>query len=101
MTASFPTRWQEYDLNRAYGLLRATVGVQDDGASDAVLEFVVYADGRVAERVTVGFGDAKDLEVDVSDALRVRLEVNRVSGGTARGVFGNVRVLEDASVSDG
>lgn len=64
-------------------------------------EVVIYVDVRVSATVRLSFANCVDLDPDVAGAMRVRLEVDHVSGGYARGVFGSARVLADATISDG
>ena len=97
---SSDTRWIEYDLNRNYEEFRATVGVRDDADADSRIQFDVIVDGQVAASEQVAFGSSTDVEVDLTDAMRVRLQATRLDGSLPRGVFGDARAVQDGA-SDG
>lgn len=71
---------EEYDLGRAYSEFTATVG-QGDKSTDTTdrLRFIVYGDGEELGRQEVGFGMAEELHFNVTDVLRLRIEVANLS----------------------
>ncbi|QBI20824.1 hypothetical protein ER308_15440 [Egibacter rhizosphaerae] len=88
----------EYDLARDYERFRATLGVRDDSTSDAEFRVIVSTDGNERFRDRVRLGETVDLDVDLTDALRLRIEVEGIDD-TDRSdsvVFGNARILRDA-----
>ena len=82
----------DFILNRAYSDLDTTIGQRDDSVSSTdVIRFRIYLDGNLVRTQDVGFGAAVDVSLDVSSALRMRLEVEKVSGPintVSRPVFG-------------
>ena len=89
--------WVEYDLGRTYSHFSATVG-QGDRSEDTndVIRFAVYGDGRELGSVELPFGRSHEFELDVTNVLRLRLEVTNLSTDGDRGrsiaVWGNPTV---------
>jgi hypothetical protein len=69
------TGWVDYDLGRNWTTFTAVIGVQDDSRADAATTFVVHVDGEPELTETLGLGEPLEIEVDVRNALRLRLEV--------------------------
>lgn len=88
---------EEYDLGRAYTRLTATVGQADtsEDTSDT-LRFLVFGDGEELQRVQVTFGQAMEIDADVTGVLRLRIETQNLStddtSGTAIAVWGTPTV---------
>ncbi|MFD7654285.1 NPCBM/NEW2 domain-containing protein [Actinosynnema sp. NPDC059797] len=72
-----------YHLDRRYERLRTGVGLGDGSKSGRSVEFSVFVDETRIDSATaqVGLGQVRNLDVDVTNALRVRLEA-RFLGGT-------------------
>lgn len=86
--------WAEFDLGRDYGRFRATVGLGDASTvTNRVLRFTVSGDGATLFSETVGFGEERQIDADVSNVLRLRLEVATVQDaglqGFSRAVWGD------------
>nr|BFD95441.1 hypothetical protein KitaXyl93_68010 [Kitasatospora sp. Xyl93] len=73
--SSIPTNEAEYNLERSWQSFHATIGVRDDSPTDAVLTFEVLVDGRSAARAVLRLGQSQDLNLGVSDALRLKIAV--------------------------
>jgi serine/threonine protein kinase len=97
------TFWVDYDLGRSYSTFRATVGLSDNDASDAKGAYAIYADGKKVTQGTLGVGETKPVELDVSGVLRLRLEGTNAnvsgdegctvdSAAQADVVFGDARI---------
>ena len=67
--------WAEYNLGRNWDTFTAVVGLDDNSRSAESVTFSVYVDGEVEWRETATLGETLESEVDVSDVLRLRLEV--------------------------
>ncbi|MEU6154237.1 NPCBM/NEW2 domain-containing protein [Actinosynnema sp. NPDC047251] len=75
--------FREYHLDRKYQRLQMKVGLSDGSKSGSSAEFRVLVDGQPVSSATtqVGLGQVRDVEVDVTNALRVRLEARFVGAG--------------------
>jgi hypothetical protein len=73
-----PRGFVEVDLGRSYRRLTSVVGVLDD-ATEAfqVGHFRVYLDGSPQQETEAALGKPARVEVDVTGALRLRLEMHR------------------------
>ncbi|CAO5255756.1 protein kinase domain-containing protein [Frankia sp. AgKG'84/4] len=90
-TASF-----EYDLGRHYRRLQAMIGVADDAPyGDKKVLFEVFADGAQIYHQAVGLGESKQLDLDVTGKLRLKLTQSYVSGTGCAGynVWGDAALI--------
>ena len=85
--------WREYNLSRDYDVFRAVIGVDDISESGSRAEFTVTVDGREALSRQVGMFDSEEIEVDVSDAFRIRVQLTSVEGRPV-GAYGNAHLLK-------
>ncbi|MFW6639991.1 protein kinase domain-containing protein [Nocardiopsis algeriensis] len=69
------TGWIDYDLGRDWSTFTAVIGVQDTSRSGATTTFIVHVDGEQKVTETLRLGETLEIEVDVRDALRLRVEV--------------------------
>ncbi|NYH54611.1 serine/threonine protein kinase [Nocardiopsis arvandica] len=69
------TGWIDYNLGRDWTTFTSTIGVDDTSDAGATTTFTVHVDGEAKVTETLRLGEMMDIEVDVSDALRLRLEV--------------------------
>lgn len=68
--------WAEFDLGRDYDRFRATIGQGDDSpATSRTVRFSVIGDGQTLYSTNVNFGQAIDVDVDVTGVLRLRLDM--------------------------
>ncbi|MCY9783084.1 NPCBM/NEW2 domain-containing protein [Nocardiopsis sp. EMB25] len=73
--------WVDYNLSRAYTSFTTTIGVDDTSSASETVTFTVYADDESLISETVRLGETIDLDVDVTDVLRLRLEVESSDDG--------------------
>lgn len=68
--------WRTYHLDRRYQRLRTKIGLSDTSKSGWRVEFRVFVDDRQIDSATaqIGLGQVRTLDVDVTNALRIRLE---------------------------
>jgi hypothetical protein len=81
----------EIDLKGAYARLTAVAGVLDDATEPfQVGQFRIYLDGRLQRDVTVAAGKPATVDLDVTGALKLRLEMHRpaVTASTRRSSSG-------------
>ena len=82
----------EYDLRRACTTLRTIAGMPDDADSRTRAYLNILADGATLFSQDFGLGQAADVDVSISEHLRLRMEWVR-SDNRAYGAFGNARIL--------
>lgn len=93
MSSCFSTDFAEFDLSRDFHTFTATLGLSDDSESAASALFEIVVDGQTKFSQTIGLGTAVPVSIDVSSALRLRLQVTPInvpnnSQDSGRGVFG-------------
>lgn len=71
-----------YHLDRRYARLQTRIGLSDGSKSGKTVEFRVFVDDRQIDSATarIGLGEVRSLDVDVTNALRVRLETHFLGG---------------------
>ncbi len=74
-------KWVEYNLSRSWGTFTATLGLDDTSKSGESVTFTVRTDGESVSTETLTLGETVDIEVDVTDVLRLRLEIASEGGG--------------------
>uniref|UniRef100_UPI00278BB5B4 NPCBM/NEW2 domain-containing protein n=1 Tax=Nocardiopsis sp. CC223A TaxID=3044051 RepID=UPI00278BB5B4 len=75
------TGWADYNLGRKWSTFTATIGVDDTSSASATTTFTVHIDGEPEVTETLELGETMEVEVDVRDALRLRIEVESDAGG--------------------
>lgn len=68
------TFFREYNLSRKCTSLRLTGGIADDSESGAAGQLEILTDGNSRYDQTFALGESSPIEIDVSNALRVRFE---------------------------
>jgi hypothetical protein len=71
--------WAEYNLSRSYRQFTATVGISDDDPVAASGTYRVLVDGREVASGNLAVGASTPIQLNVENALRIRLEVNNPS----------------------
>jgi hypothetical protein len=66
------SRSGSYNLGRDWSTLSFTAGLTDT-ATDQTMQVTVEGDGEVLLAVTVTLGQPEEVEIDVSDVLRLRI----------------------------
>ncbi|CAL9390409.1 hypothetical protein SUDANB121_01252 [Nocardiopsis dassonvillei] len=75
------TGWAEYNLGRKWSAFTATIGVDDTSSASATTTFTVLLDGEPEVTETLRLGETLDIEVDVRDVLRLRIQVESDDDG--------------------
>ena len=80
----------EYDFSRSFTQLTGELGLDDKSDSDASAKVEIITDGRSVASYDVPFGTTVPVSVDVTNALRVKINVT-VTGGPATVIFGDFK----------
>jgi hypothetical protein len=92
----------QYDLGRNYRRFRATIGLTDDSGSSASVLYEVFADGRRIYNATLGLGQTRDLDIDMTGVLRLDLRAKSTTEAPCcpapdvNAAFGDARILAPA-----
>ena len=84
----------EYDFGRDWKSLKFTAGIGDDSPSDTKVRIEVFADGKELLNKQVAFAETSDIDLDVTDVLRLRIQVTWLQGDPyydTTAVLGNLR----------
>ncbi len=87
----------EYNLSRDWSTLRMTLGLDDELSSDAAVQVDFKLDGQSIRSETVVFGETTDIELDVTDGLRLQVVGTKLSGDKSRLGLGNAELLGGSS----
>lgn len=88
-------RTVEYNLGRNYRNLSAVAGLADDSENSSATVLVeVFADGRKVYSQTVSYGQPFDINTDMTDVLRMKIQWQPIDceGGSAQLALGEARV---------
>ena len=84
----------EYNLGRDWNQLESIVGITDDSVFEQRARFRVILDGDVIwEQDDVAFGQTVPVSLDISNGLRLRLEVVALDRGKIGMAWGSPRLL--------
>lgn len=87
----------EYNLSKGYRRLVATAGIGDDAEdSEVKVQLEIFADGRLLTSSPVELGNVVDLDLDITNALRLRIQWVVTSGSATCG--NNIFALGDAKL---
>jgi len=81
----------EYNLSRDYRQFVTSVGLSDTAELEMVARFNVLGDGRLLQTADVAFGSTLELDIDVTDVLRLQIEYTVLDGRGAM-IFGKPRL---------
>lgn len=84
--AAGPVNFAEYNLGRHWHTFTATVGLRDDSPTAGSLTFEVAIDGTREYREQIRLGESRNVELDVSNALRLKMTIT-YTGEDAGGVY--------------
>ncbi|MET9759943.1 NPCBM/NEW2 domain-containing protein [Streptomyces sp. NPDC006372] len=91
-----PENDAEYNLARPWRTFEVTIGLRDDAPTGCQLRFEAFADGKQISDATVSLGEARDLKLDISRVLRLKIQVTYVSptdiSSYCYGVWGDARL---------
>ncbi|WNZ06185.1 NPCBM/NEW2 domain-containing protein [Streptomyces sp. 11x1] len=93
--AAGPVNSVEYNLSRHWDMFSATIGLRDDSPTGGKLTFEVSVDGKQEYSETVPLGRSQKIELDLSNALRMKLTVTysgQDAGSSYYGSWGNARL---------
>ena len=76
-----------WDIGRDFTDFKTTIGVRDDAHSDVSFQWRLFGDGDVLDEGSVQVGGVHPVAVDVTNVLRLRMEVTQTGGPT--GGFGD------------
>lgn len=83
-----------WNLSKGYRKLQATVGRSDDTSNtETKVKVEVSLDQRVVWSETVEFGTPVQMDIDVTDALRLKIEATALNEERSSLVLGDIRVL--------
>lgn len=84
----------QYDLGKKYKRFLTTIGVSDDSQDTSVVfRYQVYVDDVIKYDQTTKFGQPKQINLDVSGGVRLRIVVTRETRGNSYPVMGDPRLL--------
>jgi len=96
--------FREYMLNRKVSLLVGTFGLDDFTDNSQALTFTIYIDDQDPISWTVRYGEAVPFEIDLSGALRIRLQFTRTAhNGQTVGLtagWGDARLIGSKAAID-
>ncbi len=84
----------EYDFGRDWKSLKFTAGIADQSPSNTKVRIEVLGDGKELLNKQVAFAETTDVDLDVTDVLRLRIQVTWLAGDSnsqMRAVLGNLR----------
>lgn len=73
-----------FDLSRDYETFTATAGVLDSSTTGSAVRIEVFVDETRVLTQDVGLGESVPIRVDVTDALRLRLDITNIDPEAAR-----------------
>ena len=89
----------EYNLGHKALRLRGTLGISDDEPSTMRSTVRIFADGLLVFEGTVGLGDSIDIDIDITNCLRLRIENNGLTEDRGWTVLGDLRVVAQTQLS--
>jgi PASTA domain/NPCBM/NEW2 domain len=93
-----PSTYRDYNLSKGFSRLKAVLGVEDNSKSGFFCRFEVFLDGKPvpAFNESVGLGGELPMDVDVSNVLRMRINVSTSGKEAGICVLGTARLLATA-----
>ncbi|MEW2135559.1 NPCBM/NEW2 domain-containing protein [Streptomyces sp. NPDC005409] len=94
--SSIPENYAEYNLGRHWRTFEAAIGLQDDAPSGCQIEFEVFVDGKAINDTKLSLGEMRDLKLNISNALRLKIQATYASStdisNYCYGVWGGARL---------
>ncbi|MFE9727647.1 NPCBM/NEW2 domain-containing protein [Streptomyces sp. NPDC005794] len=72
---SIPENDAEYNLGRHWRTLQSVIGLRDDAPTGCRVTFEVFADGKSINNTTLGLGESRNINLGVTNVLRIKIEV--------------------------
>ena len=89
-----PSKKDEWNLGRHFTELVGTLGMGDNSKdADATFTVDFYADQVLVHTETIAFGEFKDVSIDMTNVLRLKIVVTRTDGNS--GQMSSILVLGD------
>lgn len=84
----------EFDVSRSWERLTVEIGARDDNDSSVLAAYAIYLDGVKAASGEVALGTTTPVSLDLTDVLRLRLEMTglRGDGSASYWVWGDAQV---------
>jgi serine/threonine protein kinase len=80
------TYFAEYNLSKGYRRFVTTAGISDNSEDSALkVQLEVFADGRLISNTPVGFNSVVPLDLDLTGALRLKVQLQVTSGSKTCG----------------
>lgn len=73
-----------YDLSRDYEQFSATAGILDSSPSGSAVRIEVFVDETLVLTKDAGLGEAVPINIDVTNALRLRIDLLNINPGAVR-----------------
>lgn len=70
----------EYDFGRDWTSLKGTLGIIDDSPTNTKVRLQVFGDEKELLNVQIAFATTTDLDLDVTDVLRLKVQVTYIDG---------------------
>lgn len=91
------SRFVEYNLSKGFRRMNATAGIADSSRStDLKIQLEVFADGRQITRQAIDFGKVVDLDLDLTNVLRLKIQWIVTSSQDT--CYGNLFALGEAKL---
>ena len=87
----------EFNLSRDWTTLRFTMGLSDTLSADGAAQIEVIVDGQSIYNETALFLETTDVELDVTDGLRLQIVGTKLSGRDVNVGLGNAELLGGSS----
>lgn len=84
----------EYDLSRSWKTFTVEIGVRDDESASAEGVYAIYLDGEKKATGTLRLGTTTPITLDVTNVLRLRLEVTNTSDQYTYWVWGDAQLTK-------
>lgn len=89
----------EYNLSRDWRTLKFTIGLNDNLSADGAVQVEIVVDGQSIYNETVVFGATTEVELDVTDGLRLQIVGTQLSGLRTNLGLGDAQLLGGSSGS--
>ena len=87
----------EFNLSRDWRTLKFTAGLNDNLSADGAVQLEMIVDGQSIYNETIVFGETTDVELDVTDGLRLQVVGTQLSGRNVNVGLGNAQLLGGSS----
>jgi hypothetical protein len=85
--------YTDYNLSRQWVRLKGGVGISDTSTATLQCRLEVFADGNPIFNQTVSLGEISPIDLDVTNVLRLRLQVTETARGSGGCVWTGLRII--------